>query len=84
MKLQMSKFNHLNAFPTFRAVEVVPPERADLVLAADVPHSEVDALHRLDGLHVEADGGDGVDALVQLDLVQDRRLACKHIATSMF
>ena len=48
-----------------------PPERADLVLASDVPHGEVDVLV-LDGLHVEADRGDGGDDLAEFQLVQDR------------
>ena len=34
-------------------LEVVPPQRADLVLAADVPHGEADVLV-LNGLDVEA------------------------------
>lgn len=34
-------------------LEVVAPQRADLVLAADVPHGEADVLV-LDGLHVES------------------------------
>ena len=45
------------------AGEVVAPERADLVLAADVPDIELDVLVG-DGFDVEADGGDGGDVLV--------------------
>ena len=36
-----------------RVLEVVPPQRADLVLAADVPHRKANVLV-LDRLHVEA------------------------------
>ena len=50
------------------------PERAELVLAADVPHGERDVLV-LHGLDVEANGGDGRDDLAQLELVEDGRLA---------
>lgn len=53
---------------------VMPPERPDLVLAAHVPHVELDVFvsHRL---HVEAHGGDGGHRLAQLQLVQDGCLA---------
>lgn len=53
---------------------VVPPERPDLVLAAHIPHVELDVFvsHRL---HVETHGGDGGHRLAQLQLVQDCRLA---------
>lgn len=50
--------------------EVVSPQRSDLVLAADVPDVELGVLVR-DGLDVEADGGDGGDVLVELELVED-------------
>ena len=46
------------------------PQRSDLVLTADVPHSEADVLV-LDSLHIEADGGDGGHNLTQLQFVQD-------------
>jgi hypothetical protein len=59
---------------TLGVLVVVAPERADLVLAADVPHRERDVLV-LDGLDVEADGGDGRDNLAELELVEDRGLA---------
>merc|ERR550525_1992423 len=49
---------------------VVSPEKSDLVLTTDVPHVEGDVLV-LDGLDVEADGGDGVDDLTKLELVED-------------
>ena len=45
-----------------------PPQRADLVLSSDIPHGEVNVLV-LDGLDVEADGGDGGDNLAELELV---------------
>lgn len=38
---------------TLRVLEVVPPERSDLVLPTDIPHGELDVLV-LDGLDVEA------------------------------
>lgn len=46
------------------------PQRADLVLAADVPDVEFGVLVR-DRLDVEADRGDGCDVLVELELVED-------------
>ena len=46
------------------------PEGPDLVLATDIPHGEADVLV-LDGLHVEANGGDGGHNLTQLQFVQD-------------
>jgi hypothetical protein len=48
----------------------VAPERADLVLPADVPHVEFDVLVG-DGFHVEADGGDGGYVLVEFEFVED-------------
>jgi hypothetical protein len=50
--------------------EVVSPQRTDLVLAADVPDVEFGVLVS-DRLDVEADGGDGRDVLVKLELVED-------------
>ena len=47
-------------YQALSAGEVVPPERTDLVLAADVPDVEFDVLVG-DGFDVEADGGDGGD-----------------------
>jgi len=61
---------------TLRVLVVVAPERTDLVLAADVPHSEGDVLV-LDGLDVEANGGDGGHDLAKLELVQDGGLASR-------
>jgi hypothetical protein len=46
------------------------PERSDLVLAADIPDVELGVLV-CDGLDVEADGGNGRDVLVELELVED-------------
>ena len=54
---------------------VMSPEKSDLVLTTDIPHVERDVLV-LDRLDVEADGGDGVDDLTELELVEDGRLAC--------
>ena len=51
------------------AGEVVSPEWVDLVLPAHIPYGEADVLNWLHRLHVEADGGDGVHRLVQLELV---------------
>lgn len=64
-----------------RARVVVPPERADLVLAPHIPHVELDVFVS-DRLHVEAHGGDGGDGLAQLQFVQDggfpRRVQTQH------
>lgn len=46
------------------------PKRPDLVLASDIPDVELGVLV-CDGLDVEADGGDGGNVLVELELVQD-------------
>jgi hypothetical protein len=48
----------------------MPPERADLVLSSDVPHIELCVFVR-DGLNVEADGRDGGDILLELEVVED-------------
>jgi len=55
-------------------LEVVPPQRTDLVLTANVPHSEADVLV-FDSLHVEANGGDRRDDLTQFQLVQNSCLS---------
>ena len=54
--------------------KIMPPERSDLILSPHIPNIELDILvrHRLD---VEAHRWDRRDVLVQLQLVQDRRLA---------
>ena len=46
------------------------PQRTNLVLAADVPDIELCVLV-CDGLDVEADGWNGGDVLVELELVED-------------
>ena len=51
-------------------LEVMSPQRSDLVLTAHVPHCEADVLV-LHSLHVEPDGGDGGHDLAQLQLVED-------------
>lgn len=48
----------------------MPPQRTDLVLAADIPDVELGVLV-CDGLDVEANGGNGCDVLVELELVED-------------
>lgn len=55
-------------------LEVVAPQRPNLVLAAHVPHREADVfvLHRL---HVEADGRNGRDDFAEFEFVEDRGLA---------
>ena len=55
-------------------LEVVPPVRAKTLLAADVPHVEVEAA-MLQGLDVEAQrGADGADVFA-VELLQNRRFA---------
>ena len=49
----------------------MPPQRPDLVLSSHVPDVEFDILVG-DGLDVEADGRNGSDVLVELELVKDR------------
>jgi hypothetical protein len=51
-------------------LEVMPPQRTDLVLTTDIPHGERDVLV-LDGLDVETNSGDGGDDFTQLELVQN-------------
>ena len=55
--------------------EVVSPQWTDLVLPANVPHSERDVFDWRQRLDVESDGGYGADDLVQFQLVQDSGLA---------
>ena len=54
------------------------PEYTDLVLATHIPHSEVDAFDGFHRLYIEANGGDGANILIQLDLVQNGGLAWKY------
>jgi len=51
-------------------LEVMSPQRPDLVLAAHVPHGEADVFIFY-CLNIEADCGDGGDDLSQLELVED-------------
>lgn len=51
-------------------LEVVSPQRSDLVLSTDIPHGERDVLV-LDGLDVETNGRNGGDNLTELQFVQD-------------
>ena len=60
--------------PHLRVLEVVAPERSDLVLTADVPNRERDVLV-LDRLDVETDCGDCGDDLAELQFVEDGRLS---------
>lgn len=57
-----------------RVLEVVSPQRPDLVLAADVPHGEADVAV-LDRFDVEADRRDRGDDFAQLQFVENRRFA---------
>ena len=47
------------------------PQRPNLILPSHVPDIKLDILIG-DGLDVEADGGDGGDVGVELQLVEDR------------
>lgn len=60
--------NHKNE--TLGAGEVVPPQRTDLVLTANIPHVEFDILIR-HGLDVEAHGRDRSHVLVEFEFVED-------------
>jgi len=60
--------NHENN--TLGVLEVVSPQRSDLILSTDIPDGERDVLV-LDSLDVETDGWNGGDDLTQLQLVQD-------------
>jgi len=59
-----------NEDDTLSVLEVMSPQRTDLVLATDIPHGELDVLV-LDSLDVEADGGNRGDDLAELQLVKD-------------
>lgn len=67
---------------TLRVLEVVAPQRPNLVLAADIPYGEADVLV-LDRFDVEADRRYGGDDFAQLQLVEDRRLAGRVQADCM-
>merc|ERR1712241_701898 len=70
--LPVVRVHHENQ--TLRVLEVVAPERSDLVLTADVPNRERDVLV-LDRLDVETDCGDGGDDLAELQFVEDGGLS---------
>jgi len=59
---------------TLGVLEVMPPQRTDLVLTTDIPHGELDVLV-LDSLDVETDGRDGGDDFTELELVENRGLS---------
>lgn len=60
----------------------MPPQRSYLVLSTHVPDIELNILV-CDGLDIKANGRDGGDVLVQLELVQDRYIVvlalCFHL-----
>ena len=49
----------------------MPPERPYFILPTHIPNVEFD-IFVSNGLHVEADSGDGRDVLVYFELVEDR------------
>jgi hypothetical protein len=51
-------------------LEVVPPERADLVLSSYIPNGERNVLVFY-GLDIETDCGDGGDDFTELEFVED-------------
>jgi len=51
-------------------LEVVPPQRSNFVLSADVPHGEADVLV-FHSFHVEANRGDGGHNLAQFQFVEN-------------
>jgi len=55
---------------TLGVLEVMSPQRSNLVLSTNIPHGELDVLV-LDCLNVEANGGDGCDDFAQLQLIQN-------------
>jgi hypothetical protein len=59
--------------------EVVSPQRTDLVLASDIPDVELGVLV-CDGLDVEANGGDGCDVLIELELVEN---GCARVSSGL-
>jgi len=59
---------------TLGVLEVMSPERTDLVLTADIPDGELNVLV-LDSLDVETDCGDGGDDFTELQLVEDSGLS---------
>lgn len=59
---------------TLGVLEVMSPQRSDLVLTTDIPDGELNVLV-LDGFDVEADGRDGRDDLTELELVENSGLS---------
>lgn len=59
---------------TLGVLEVMSPQRTDLVLTADIPDGELNVLV-LDSLDVETDCGDGGDDFTELQLVEDGGLS---------
>jgi hypothetical protein len=59
---------------TLGVLEVVPPQRANLVLPANIPYGELNVLV-LNSLDVETDGGDGSDNFTELELVENSSLS---------
>jgi len=55
---------------TLGVLEVMPPERSNLILSSDVPNGERNVLV-LDGLDIEADCWDGGHDFTKLELVED-------------
>jgi hypothetical protein len=58
-----------------RILVVMVPQGPDLAASRDVPDSE-GSRKGLDGLNIEADGGNGGNDLSKLELVQNGGLAC--------
>ena len=58
---------------TLRVLEVMSPQRANLILSTDVPNRERNVFI-LDGFDVKPDGRNRRDDLPQLELVKNRRL----------
>jgi len=58
---------------TLSVLEIVPPERTDLILTSDIPHGEVDVLV-LDSFHIETDCGDSSHDLTELKFIKNGSL----------
>ena len=61
-----------------RLAEVMLPQRAHLLLPADIPDAQRHVRHGRDRLDVEADGRDRRHRLVELDSVEDRGLTWRR------
>jgi len=59
---------------TLGVLEVMPPQRPNLVLSSDIPYGELNVLV-LDGLDVESDCWDSRDDFTKLELVKDGGLS---------